>query len=68
MCSIVVQITAGSGVSPSSILGLLFFLIFINDITAELQFKTLLYADDIKLFSSKNSIQGRQLLQDDLII
>lgn len=49
------QYTQTSGVPQGSILGPLFFVLFINDIVDNLDVHYLLYADDLKLYFSINS-------------
>lgn len=61
-----VEICATSGVPQGSVLGPLFFLIFINDICLDLQSNILLYADDCKIFNSIASTGDCSILQDDL--
>lgn len=60
------EITALSGVPQGSILGPLFFNIFINDIVRDLQVECLLYADDLKLFTRINNKQDCLRLQSAL--
>lgn len=55
-----------SGVPQGSILGPLFFNIFINDIASRLSVKSLLYADDLKLFCEVRSLSDCERLQGDL--
>ena len=56
-----------SGVPEGSNLGLLLFLIFINDLSAELVIcKVLLFADDVKLYYVISSNSDSELLQADL--
>lgn len=57
-----------SGVAQGSLLGPLLFLIYINDISSCFHFsKCLLYADDIKIFTTINSISDQFNLQQDLM-
>lgn len=55
-----------SGVPQGSILGPLFFIIFINDIAANIDVKYLLYADDLKIFCQINSVVDCEHLQINL--
>ena len=55
-----------SGVPQGSHLGPLLFNIFINDLTDALTCNALLYADDLKIFSSIASIDDCQNIQSDL--
>lgn len=57
-----------SGVPQGSILGPLFFSMFINDVTSLLSVRYLLYADDMKLFCPIKSVGDCFRLQDDLDI
>lgn len=55
-----------SGVPQGSILGPLFFVIFINDISRELNVRYLLYADDVKIFCKISSEADCVILQNNL--
>lgn len=56
-----------SGVPQGSHLGPILFLLFINDLPMYLEHSyCLLYADDLKIFKSLNSINDCRLLQEDL--
>lgn len=56
-----------SGVPQGSHIGPLLFLLFINDLpSVVLTSKCLLYADDLKIFSSVNSVSDALRLQNDL--
>ena len=55
-----------SEVSQGLILGPLFFLIFINDLTKEVACPILLYADDVKLFQPIRSEEDCAGLQSDI--
>ena len=52
-----------SGVPQGSVLGPLFFNIFINDITVDLGVNCLLYADDMKLYNKVDDINDSMTLQ-----
>lgn len=58
--------TPSSGVPQGSILGPLIFTIYINDICSNFTSKTLLYADDLKLYREIHSIRDCTLLQRDI--
>ena len=60
------ELSASSGVPQGSILGPLFFVLFINDIGHNVKNNFLLYADDCKLFGRIDSPQDCQSLQMDL--
>ena len=57
---------ATSGVPQGSNLGPLLFLIFINDLSQKLTCEHLLYADDLKIFSSVNNTEDCVLIQHNL--
>lgn len=57
-----------SGVPQGSVLGPLLFVIFINDISSLLSVQSLLYADDMKIFSKINSIEDCIELQENINI
>ena len=55
-----------SGIPQGSVLGLILFVIFINDLPDEVMCTAKIFADDTKLFHCINSQEDRVLLQDDL--
>ena len=55
-----------SGVPQGSVLGLLLFLIFINDIDRGVASKILKFADDTKLCLAVGSLNGIKTLKKDL--
>lgn len=61
-----IEISATSGVPQGSVLGPLLFIIFINDIVLNLRCNSLMYADDLKIFTSVTNIQDCLLLQDSI--
>lgn len=60
------SIIAWSGVPQGSVLGPLLFNLYINDVVGGLQSKTLLYADDLKLYASIKTVDDCLTLQRDL--
>ena len=55
-----------SGVPQSSVLGLILFVIYINDLDDDITRKVLKFAYDIKMFITIKCDADRQHLQDDL--
>ncbi|RYA69761.1 reverse transcriptase family protein, partial [Enterobacter cloacae complex sp. 2DZ2F20B] len=55
-----------SGVPQGSILGPLFFVIYINDVVRDIKSNVLMYADDLKIFREVNSFEDCLSLQNDL--
>lgn len=56
-----------SGVPQGSHLGPLLFLLYVNDIPTIFKSRSLLYADDLKLFRRIVSVADAQILQQDLL-
>ena len=59
-------ITVTSGIPQGSHLGPLFFVVFINDLVETLSCPALLYADDLKVYKSIETLQDCHQLQHDL--
>ena len=60
-------VEASAGISPRSIVGLLFFLMYINDLSYGLSSTTKLFADDTSLFSVIHDVMhSTNELNDDL--
>jgi endonuclease/exonuclease/phosphatase family metal-dependent hydrolase len=55
-----------SGIPQGSVLGPVMFILFINDLPEMLTSKTLMYADDTKIYNKVNSQEEHSLLQEDL--
>ena len=55
-----------SGVPRGSVLGLVLFVLFINDLPDELIAEAFLFADDTKVFNIVKSIANQHELQDDM--
>ena len=61
--------TLSAGVPQGSVLGPLFFLVYVNDITENLLSLTRLFADDSSLFFSATNIQDLEgILNHDLAV
>ena len=55
-----------SGIPQGSVLGPFLFVLFINDLVTELNVKSLLYADDLKIFSKINHSDDCRFFQANL--
>ena len=55
-----------SGVPQGTVLGLLIFLVYINDINENITSSIRLFADDCVIYKTVTSMQGAEQLQDDL--
>ena len=58
--------TVSNGVSQGSVIGLVLFVIFINDLTEVTQSIAQMFTDDTKVFRSMVSKEDRTLLQRDI--
>ena len=56
-----------SGIPHGSVLGLLLFVFYINDLPEVVESEAYLFADDTKIFRVINSLDDQQILQNDLV-
>jgi ribonuclease P/MRP protein subunit RPP40 len=61
------EITVSSGVPQGSVLGPLFFIMFINDISVNIESNILMYADDLKVYRKISNTHDCEMLQRDII-
>jgi hypothetical protein len=61
------EITVSSGVPRGSVLGPLFFIMFINDISVNIESNILMYADDLKVYRKISNTHDCEMLQRDII-
>jgi hypothetical protein len=61
------EITVSSGVPQGSVLGPLFFIMFINDISVNIESNILMYADDLKVYRKISNTHDCEMLQRDIV-